>query len=101
MGNERTEELAAIVRAGAAAREAAEAVARRSADDALYEYDVVELREKLLEARGSAPTDKLRSLLNERAADGWRLKAVVAADVAGMVTKREGWMVIFERSLRG
>lgn len=63
------------------------------------EYDVIELREKMIGMRGDAPTDKLRSLLNARAKAGWRLKHLVHADVAGLVGKRDGWMVIFERDL--
>ncbi len=63
------------------------------------EYEVIELREKLLDARGSAPSEKLTSLLNERASRGWRLRQVIAAEVAGVVGKREGWMVIFERDV--
>jgi len=62
-----------------------------------FEYDVVELREKLLDGYGSAPTDKLRGLLNARAAEGWQLKHLVTAEVAGMLGKRDGWMVILER----
>lgn len=65
-----------------------------------HEYDVVEIREKLLSGRGSAPSQALRALLNERAAQGWRLKNLVSGEVAGMVGKREGWMVIFEREMR-
>ena len=64
-----------------------------------FEYDVVEIREKFLDARGSAPSDKLRSLLNERARDGWQLKNLVSAEVTGMVGKRDGWMVILERTV--
>ena len=68
--------------------------------DQRFEYDVVELREKWLDAAGSAPTDKLRRLLNERATAGWQLKNLVSAEVAGMIGKRDGWMVIFERDLQ-
>lgn len=64
-----------------------------------FEYDVVELREKLLSGLGDAPTNKLRQLLNDRAREGWQLKHLVTAEVAGMVTKRDGWMVIFEREI--
>lgn len=64
-----------------------------------YEYDVVELREKLLDGKGSAPTIKLRGLLNDRARDGWQLKHLVGAEVAGLIGKRDGWMVIFERQV--
>ena len=65
-----------------------------------FEYDVVELREKYLMAgHGSAPTDGLRGLLNDRARAGWQLKHIVQAEVAGMVTKRDGWMVILEREI--
>jgi hypothetical protein len=63
------------------------------------EKGVVELREKLFQGTGSAPTDKLRNMLNERARQGSQLKHLVTAEVAGMVGKREGWMVIFERQL--
>ena len=64
-----------------------------------FEYDVVELREKLLDGYGSAPTDKLRNLLNARAGSGWQLKTLVSAEVAGIVGKRDGWMVILERAV--
>jgi hypothetical protein len=66
----------------------------------VVEYDVVEVREKLLDGRGSAPTDKLRSLLNERARDGWVLRTITSAEVAGMIGKRDGFIIVFERSLR-
>jgi hypothetical protein len=65
-----------------------------------FEYDVVEIREKLLDAYGSAPTDKLRKLLNDRAREGWQLKHMISGEVAGLVTKRDGWMVIFEREVQ-
>ncbi len=65
----------------------------------LVEYDVVELREKLLSGRGSAPTEALKRLLNERAAEGRRLRQLISGEVAGLVGKREGWMVVLERDV--
>lgn len=68
-----------------------------SATTRRFEYDVVELKEKMFAVRGSAPTDKLRALLNERAAQGWQVKSLISGDVSGTLGKRDGWMVVFER----
>ena len=42
-----------------------------------FEYDVLELREKLLSGAGSAPSQKLRNLVNDRARQGWEFQAAV------------------------
>jgi hypothetical protein len=72
---------------------------------AVYEYDVIELRERGAFSRafsgkgGSAPSEQLKALLNERAADGWQMKAMVSGDVTGALGgKKEGWMLIMERA---
>jgi hypothetical protein len=64
-----------------------------------YEYKVVEVREKRLGGKMSG--DKLENLLNEQARQGWRLKAITAADVKGRIGPGgvEGLMVTFERSV--
>ena len=65
-----------------------------------FEYDVLELREKLLSGAGSAPSQKLRNLLNDRARQGWEFKFLVAAEVEGVVGGRAGWMAILEREVQ-
>lgn len=63
-----------------------------------FEYDVVEVKEKAFTVRGTAPSEKVRALLNQRASQGWQLKNLIGGEVAGAVLgKRDGWMVIFER----
>jgi hypothetical protein len=64
---------------------------------AAYEYKVVELREGWLGGRMSG--DKLEKVLNDHAAQGWRLKAITGADVKGRMGPRgvEGVLVTFER----
>ena len=62
-----------------------------------YEYRVVELREKLLGGKMSG--GRLEKVLNDQAAEGWRLKAITTADVKGRVGPGgvEGILVTFER----
>jgi hypothetical protein len=62
-----------------------------------YEYRVVEVREKMIGGKMSA--DKLQSLLNENAREGWQLKAITAAEVKGRIGPGgvEGLLVTFER----
>jgi hypothetical protein len=64
---------------------------------ARYRYEVVELREGLLGGKMSG--DKLEELLNDRAEDGWQLKAITAVEVKGRVGPGgvEGLLVTFER----
>ena len=65
-----------------------------------FEYKVLELREKMIGGKMSG--DKLERVLNEHAAQGWRLKAITSAEVKGRVGPGgvEGLLVTFER-LRG
>ena len=62
-----------------------------------YQYKVVELREKMLGGKMSG--DRLEKVLNEHAADGWRLKTITGADVKGRVGPGgvDGLLVTFER----
>lgn len=62
-----------------------------------YEYRVEELREGLLGGKMSG--DKLEKLLNERAREGWRLRAITSVEVKGRVGPGgvEGVLVTFER----
>ncbi len=64
---------------------------------AMYEYKVVELREKMIGGKMSG--DKLQQVLNEHAGQGWQLKAITAAEVKGRVGPGgvEGLLVTFER----
>ncbi|MFG1647155.1 DUF4177 domain-containing protein [Amycolatopsis sp. NPDC049252] len=65
-----------------------------------YTYKVVEVREKLLGGKMSG--DKLEKLLNDRAADGWQLKAITSAEVKGRVGPGgvDGLLVTFERPVQ-
>ncbi len=45
----------------------------------MYEYRVVELREKMIGGKMSG--DRLQKLLDENAQRGWQLKAITAVDV--------------------
>ena len=65
-----------------------------------YEYKVLELREKMIGGKMSG--DKLERVLNEHAAQGWRLKGITSADVKGRLGPGgvEGLLVTFER-IRG
>jgi len=62
-----------------------------------YTYKVVEIREKMLGGKMSG--DKLQDVLNEQAAQGWRLRAVTSTEVKGRVGPGgvEGLLVTFER----
>ena len=62
-----------------------------------YAYKVVELREKLMGGKMSG--ERLKSVLNEHAAQGWQLRAITAADIKGRVGPGgvEGLLVTFER----
>lgn len=62
-----------------------------------FEYQVVELREKLIGGKMSG--GKLEKILNDEAAQGWRLKAITSAEVKGRVGAGgvEGILVTFER----
>ena len=63
-----------------------------------YEYKVVELREKLLGGKMSG--SKLEGILNEHAAQGWRLKTITSAEVKGRIGPGgvDGILVTFERN---
>ncbi len=62
-----------------------------------YEYKVEEIREGMLGGKMSG--DKLEKVLNDRARDGWQLKAITAVEVKGRVGPGgvEGVLVTFER----
>ena len=66
---------------------------------ARFEYKVDEIREGMLGGKMSG--DKLQKVLNDRAADGWQLKAITATEVKGRVGPGgvEGVLVTFERPL--
>jgi hypothetical protein len=63
----------------------------------MYEYKVVQVREGLVGGKMSA--DKLEGVLNDHALEGWRVRAVTAAEVKGRVGPggTEGVLVTFER----
>jgi hypothetical protein len=62
------------------------------------EYKVLELREGLL--GGKLSGDKLERILNDHAAEGWRVKAITSADIKGRVGPGgvEGLLVTLERT---
>jgi len=62
-----------------------------------YAYKVVEIREKMIGGKMSG--DKLEGILNDHAAQGWRLKAITSTDIKGRVGPGavEGLLVTFER----
>jgi uncharacterized protein DUF4177 len=62
-----------------------------------YAYKVAEVREKMLGGKMSG--EKLESLLNEHASQGWRLVAITSTEVKGRVGPGgvEGLLVTFER----
>jgi hypothetical protein len=64
----------------------------------VYVYKVVEVREKMIGGKMSG--EKLESLLNDHAREGWRLRAITSAEVKGRVGPGgvEGLLVTFERS---
>jgi hypothetical protein len=65
----------------------------------VYEYKVVEIREKLIGGKMSG--DRLERSLNDAARQGWQLKAITSVDVRGRVGPGgvEGLLVTFERSV--
>jgi len=65
----------------------------------VYEYKVVELREKIIGGKMSG--DKLEKVLNDHAAQGWQLKAITAVEVKGRVGPGgvEGLLITLERSV--
>jgi hypothetical protein len=65
----------------------------------MYEYKVVELREKLIGGKMSG--GKLEKVLNEHARQGWQLKTITSVDVKGRVGPGgvDGLLVTFERAL--
>lgn len=64
-----------------------------------YAYKVIELREKMIGGKMSG--DKLERILNDHAAQGWRLKAITSAEVRGRIGPGgvEGLLVTFERAV--
>ena len=64
---------------------------------ARYEYVVDEIREGLIGGKMSG--DKLEKVLNQRARDGWQLKAITSVEVKGRVGPGgvDGVLVTFER----
>jgi Domain of unknown function (DUF4177) len=64
---------------------------------ARYEYKVDEIREGMLGGKMSG--DKLEDLLNDRAREGWQLKAITSVEVKGRIGPGgvEGVLVTFER----
>ena len=62
-----------------------------------YRYTVVELREKMLGGKMSG--EGLERVLNEYAAQGWRLRAITSTEVKGRVGPGgvSGLLVTFER----
>lgn len=61
-----------------------------------YVYKVVEVREKMVGGKMSG--ERLEKLLNDHAAQGWRLKAITSTEVKGRVGPGgvEGLLVTFE-----
>jgi hypothetical protein len=66
---------------------------------ARYEYKVEEIREGMIGGKMSG--DKLERVLNDRAREGWQLKAITATEVKGRVGPGgvEGILVTFERAV--
>jgi hypothetical protein len=64
-----------------------------------YVYRVIEIREKLIGGKMSG--DKLEKILNDHAAEGWRLKTITSAEVKGRIGPGgvEGLLVTFERAV--
>ena len=62
-----------------------------------YEYKVEEIREGMIGGKMSG--EKLEKVLNQRAREGWQLKAITATEVKGRVGPGgvEGVLVTFER----
>ncbi len=64
---------------------------------ARYEYAVDEIREGMIGGKMSG--DKLQKALNQRAREGWQLKAITSVEVKGRMGPGgvEGILVTFER----
>jgi hypothetical protein len=64
---------------------------------ARFEYKVEEIREGMLGGKMSG--DKLEDVLNDRAREGWQLRAITAVEIKGRVGPGgvEGVLVTFER----
>jgi hypothetical protein len=64
---------------------------------ARYEYAVDEIREGMIGGKMSG--DKLEKALNQRAREGWQLKAITSVDIKGRLGPGsvEGILVTFER----
>jgi hypothetical protein len=62
-----------------------------------YEYLVVEIREGLVGGKMSG--DKVEKVLNDKARDGWQLKALTSVEVKGRIGPggTEGLLATFER----
>ena len=62
-----------------------------------FEYRVVELREGLIGGKMSG--DKLETVLNQHAREGWQLKAITSVEVKGRIGPGgvEGVLVTLER----
>ena len=66
-----------------------------------YEYLVEQIREGLMGGKMSAA--KVQDLLNDKARDGWQLKALTAVEVKGRIGPggTEGVLATFERPYEG
>ena len=64
-----------------------------------YEYAVVELREGILGGKMSG--EKLQNVLNQHAAQGWKLKAITAVEVKGRRQSRSAGPILVAGSARG
>jgi len=66
---------------------------------ARYEYKVDEIREGMIGGKMSG--DKLEKLLNDRAREGWQLRAITSVEVKGRVGPGgvDGMLITFERAL--
>jgi hypothetical protein len=64
---------------------------------ARYEYKVEEIRERMLGGKMSG--EKLERVLNDRAREGWQLRAITSVEVKGRIGPGgvEGVLVTFER----
>jgi uncharacterized protein DUF4177 len=62
-----------------------------------YEYKVEEIREGVIGGKMSG--GRLEKVLNERAGEGWQLKAITSVEVKGRIGPGgvEGVLVTFER----
>lgn len=66
-----------------------------------YEYLVEQIREGLMGGKMSA--DKVEKVLNDKAKDGWQLKALTSVEVKGRIGPggTEGVLATFERPVGG